>query len=101
MAYAAGVFRRLYRWMTDPTPPEVRPDRTVEVAWLPLWQAQLVVHELWEHEVPCALVEDSTSHLRLAAVQPMGRIFVMEPRRVRALEVIEATTGQHPPTLIG
>jgi hypothetical protein len=85
--------------MTDPTPPTVDPERTVEVAWLPLWQAQLVVHELWEADLPCVLVEDSTSHLRLAARGPMARIFVMEPRRARAVAVIEAVTGQTPPTL--
>ena len=91
---------RLYRWMTDPTPPAVNPDRTVEVAWLPMWQAHLVVHELWEQDVPCVMVEDSTSHLRLASLRPMARIFVMEPRRAPALAVIEQVIGTEPPTLV-
>ena len=86
--------------MTDPAPPEVKADRVVEVAWLPHWQAYLVVHELWEQDVPCTLVEDSTSHLRMASIQPMARIFVMEPRRARAEEVIESVTGSAPPTLV-
>jgi len=86
--------------MTDPTPPTINPERSVEVAWLPMWQAQLVVHELWEAEVPCVLVEDMTSHLRLASFQPMARIFVMEPRREVATAVIEPVTGQQPPTLV-
>jgi hypothetical protein len=86
--------------MTDPTPPAIDPERAVEVAWLPGWQAQLVLHELWETGVPCVLVEDMTSHLRMASFQPMARIFVMEPRRDAALAVIEATIGDQPPTLV-
>jgi len=86
--------------MTDPTEPEIKPDRMVEVAWLPFWQAHLVVHELWEQGVPCVLVEDSTSHLRLATMQTMARIFVMEPRRVVATEIIEATTGDQPTNVL-
>jgi hypothetical protein len=91
---------RLWQWMTDPSPPDVREDRTVEVAWLPLWQAQLVVHELWEGGVPCVMVEDFSSHLRLGAIQPMARIFVMEPRREAARRIIEQVTGEQPPTLV-
>jgi hypothetical protein len=94
------MIRRLWRWMTDPTEPEIKQDRTVEVAWLPLWQAHLVLHELWERDVPCVMVEDSTSHLRLAARGPMARIFVMEPRRARAAEIIELVTGVEPSTLV-
>jgi len=92
-AYSGTMLGRLWRWMTDPNPPEVRQDRTVELAWLPLWQAQLVIHELWENGVPCVMVEDFSSHLRMAAMQPMARIFVMEPRRAHALTVVEAVTG--------
>jgi hypothetical protein len=94
------VLRRLYRWMTDPTPPEIKPDRMVEAAWLPLWQAQLVVGALWEADVPCAMAEDSTSHLRLACIQPMARIFVMEPRKAEAQALIEDFTGEQPTTLV-
>ena len=61
-----------------PRPPD--PDRSAEAAWLPLWQAQLVLHELWERDVPAVIAEDFTSHLRFAAREPMARIYVMEPR---------------------
>ena len=52
----------------------------VEVAWLPLWQCQLALHDLWENEIPATMAEDHTSMLRFAAREPMGRIFVMEVR---------------------
>ena len=58
---------------------ETRPpdaDRSIEAAWLPLWQAQLVLHELWEREIPAVQSEDFTSHLRFGSREPMARIFV-------------------------
>ena len=61
-----------------PRPPD--PERTVEAAWLPMWQAQLVLHELWEREVPCVVSEDFTSHWRGGSSEPILHIFVMEPR---------------------
>ena len=65
-----------------------------------MWQAQLVVHEMWENDVPCVMAEDTTSQLRMAAFGPMARIFVMEPRRADAVEVIEAVIGERPPTTV-
>ena len=41
---------------------------------------QLVLHELWERDVPAVIAEDFTSHLRFGAREPMARIYVMEPR---------------------
>ena len=55
-------------------------DHVVEVAWLPLWQCQLALHDLWENEIPATMAEDHTSMMRFAAREPMGRIFVMEVR---------------------
>ena len=66
------------RRTATPRPP--RPDHVVEVAWLPLWQCQLALHDLWENEIPATMAEDHTSMLRFAAREPMGRIFVMEVR---------------------
>ena len=77
-------------------PRPIDPERTVEAAWLPLWQAQLVLHELWEHEIPAVMSEDFTSHFRFGAREPMARIFVMEPRLALAEAVIEEVIG-HPP----
>ena len=39
-------------------PPDA--ERSIEAAWLPLWQAQLVLHELWEREIPAVQSEDFT-----------------------------------------
>lgn len=80
-----------------PRPPD--PDRTCEVAWLPLWQSQLVLHELLERDIPAVVSEDLTSHFRGGSIQPMARIFVMEPRRKAAAEVIEEITGYPPANL--
>jgi hypothetical protein len=77
-----------------PRPPD--PERTCEAAWLPMWQAQLVLYELWESDIPAVMSEDFTSHLRFAAREPMARIFVTEPRLVAATEVIERVTGFPP-----
>jgi hypothetical protein len=87
----------LFHWIFgkhEPRPPD--PDRSAEAAWLPLWQAQLVLHELWEREIPAVMSEDHTSHMRFGAREPMARIFVMEPRLVQAEAVIEEVIG-HPP----
>ena len=83
---------------------ETRPpdaDRSIEAAWLPLWQAQLVLHELWEQDIPAVQSEDFTSHLRFGSREPMARIFVMEPRLADALDVITSVIGEEPATLHG
>ena len=75
-----------------------RPDRVVEVAWLPLWRCHLSLHDLWENEIPASMSEDHTSMLRFAAREPMGRIFVMETRAAAARAAIAACLGIDPPT---
>jgi hypothetical protein len=80
-----SLFGRAVHWVFgrhEPPPP--RPDRVVEVAWMPLWQAQLALHHLWEAEIPATLSEDHTSQLRFGAREPMARLFVMEPRLAAA-----------------
>ena len=94
-----GYRRRvgLFHWIFGkhpPRPPD--PNRTVEAAWLPLWQAQLVLHELWEDDIPAVMSEDFTSHLRFGARGPMARIFVIETRLADAVKVIEEVTGFPP-----
>ena len=75
----------------------IRPlDAADHAAWLPLWQAQLVLHELWEQDIPAVMSEDFTSHLRFAAREPMARIFVTETRLDAASKVIEKVTGYPP-----
>lgn len=90
---------RLRRWLTDPSPPDRPLDAMVEIAWLPLWQAHLVGHELWERGQPNALVEDHTSHLRLGAREPMARLFVLELRREAATALVAELIGDEPGTL--
>jgi hypothetical protein len=92
---SANPFRRLWKWLHSPSPPP-RPDATVEVAWLPLWQAQLVLHELWERSIPSVMSEDHTSHLRFGAREPMARVFVIAARAERAAAVIEEVIGGPP-----
>ena len=89
-----GIREWLFREVT-PRPP--RPDHIVEVAWLPLWQCQLVLHDLWENEIPATMSEDHTSMLRFAAREPMGRIFVMEVRADVARAAIKECLGFDPP----
>jgi len=72
-------------------------DRVVEVAWLPLWQCQLALHDLWENEIPATMAEDHTSMIRFAAREPMGRIFVMERRAQIARAAIARRIGVDPP----
>ena len=74
-----------------------RRDRVVEVAWLPLWQCQLALHDLWENEIPATMAEDHTSMMRFAAREPMARIFVMEVRAEAARATINACLGFDPP----
>ena len=74
-----------------------RQDRVVEVAWLPLWQCQLALHDLWENEIPATMSEDHTSMMRFAAREPMGRIFVMEVRAEIARAQIAECIGMEPP----
>lgn len=81
----------------DDAPRPPRPDRVVEVAWLPLWQAHLVLHELWERDLPVTMAEDHTSLLRYAAHEPMARLFAMEPRRDEVRRVITEIIGVEPP----
>lgn len=75
-----------------------RDDEMVEVAWLPLWQAQLVSHGMWERGIPNAMSEDHTSHLRGAAQLPMGRIFVLGLRYDAALAAATDLIGDEPIT---
>jgi hypothetical protein len=87
----------ILHWIFGKHPPRpVDPERTVEAAWMPMWQAHLVLHELWEREIPAVLSEDHTSHLIFTAREPMARIFVMEPELARAEAVIEELTGFPP-----
>ena len=64
-----------------PTPDR---ERVVELAWLPLWQAQLVLHHLWEADVPTTLSETAPVPWRIGMHEPMARLYVMERRLAAA-----------------
>jgi hypothetical protein len=68
----------------------------VEAAWLPLWQAQLVLYELWERDIPTVMAEDFSSQYRFGAREPMARLIVMEPRLEAASAAIAEITGYPP-----
>jgi len=71
----------LWNWVFGrQTPHEPRPDHVVELAWLPLWRAQLLLHHLWECDIPATMSEDHTSMLRFGAREPMAHLYVMETR---------------------
>ncbi len=61
-----------------------------------MWQAHLVLHELWERDIPAVVSEDHTSHLIMTAREPMARIFVMEPVLALAEAAIEEIIGFPP-----
>lgn len=87
----------LFNWIFGKHPPRpIDPERTVEAAWLPMWQAHLVLPELLERDIPAVLSEDHTSHMIMTAREPMARIFVMEPVLADAEAVIEEITGFPP-----
>jgi hypothetical protein len=92
-----GEAMGLFNWIFGkhpPRPPD--PERSVEAAWLPMWQAQLVLHELTERDIPAVVSEDHASHMIGMSREPMARIFVMEPLLSVAKAAIEEITG-HPP----
>lgn len=64
---------------------------------MPLWQAQLVLHHLWEAGVPTTLSEDSTSQLRFGAREPMAHLYVMEHRLPAARAALAEVTDQPDP----
>ena len=56
----------------------------VELARLPLWQAQLVLHHLWEAGVPVTMSEGAGMPLRFGDRQSLARLWVMEHRLAEA-----------------
>ena len=87
----------VFNWIFGKHPPRpIDPERSVEAAWLPLWQANLILHELTEREVPAVMSEDFSSNIAFGVREPMARIFVMEPFLAAAEAIIEEVTGEPP-----
>ena len=70
--------------------------RTVEAAWVPAWQSQMLTDELNASGIPAKVVEDYGINLLVHAREPMARIFVTEDRRAEAESLLEEWLG-HPP----
>src|SRR5687768_1314457 len=77
-------------------PKRPRADSVVELAWLPLWKAQLLLHHLWECGIPTTMSEDFTSQLRFGAREPMARLYVIEGRREAALAALAELESSPP-----
>ena len=63
-------------------------ERVVELASMPLWQAHLVLHHLWEAGVPTTMSEGGLGTLRSPSVEPTARLWVMERRLDEARAVL-------------
>lgn len=88
----------LWQWLFGRQAPRApRPDHVVELAWLPLWRAQLLLHHLWECDIPVTMSEDHTSMLRFGAREPMAHLYVMEPRLEAALAALAELDSNDPP----
>ena len=61
---------------------------------MPLWRAQLVLHHLWECEIPATMSEDHTAMLRFGSLEPMAHLYVMEER----LEAAQAAMAELEPS---
>jgi hypothetical protein len=91
------TLRGAWHWVFGKHPPKPpNPDRTVEAAWLPMWQAQMVTDELIAQGVPAVWNEDYAIHLGVYSRETMARIFVTEDRQAEAQEIIEDLTGVEP-----
>ncbi len=92
-----ATLRSAWHWVFGKHPPKPpSPDRTVEAAWLPLWQAPMIRDVLVAEGIPAVMSEDFGIHLTMYTREPMARIFVTEDRRAEALALIEEITGLPP-----
>jgi len=71
-------------------------DRTVEAAWVPMWQSQMLTDELRAAGIPAEAVDDFGLNMLVHSREPMARIFVTEDRKEEAEDVLAEILG-HPP----
>lgn len=92
-----GALRVAWTWLTGPRAPRPPdPDRTVEAAWVPLWQSQMICDELNAEGVPAVVTEDYGLNPLMSTREPMARIFVTEDRREEAEAMITDILGHEP-----
>jgi hypothetical protein len=92
------TLRSAFHWVFGKHPPRP-PDagRTVEAAWVPHWQARMIVDELVAEGIPAVMTEDFSIHLTMYNREPMARIFVTEDRQADARALVGEILG-HPPS---
>lgn len=91
------TFRSAWHWVFGkhpPRPPD--PDRVVEAAWVPTWQAPMLTDELNAAGIPARMAEDYEVTVTMFSREPMSRIFVTEDRAVEAVALITEITGTEP-----
>ncbi|MFK7917810.1 MAG: hypothetical protein AB8G14_07010 [Ilumatobacter sp.] len=92
-----GVWRSFWEYFWRSADEETAdPERTVEAAWLPLWQSQMITDELIASGIPAVVTDDFGLNMTMYSREPMARIFVTQDRVVEATAVIEEIIG-HPP----
>jgi hypothetical protein len=97
MGTSDGPGRSLWNWAFgkhEPRPPD--PGRTVEAAWVPTWQAQMLTDELVAEGIPAVVTDDFGMYITTYSREPMSRIFVTEDRLAEAEALIEEITGDPP-----
>lgn len=91
------TFREARDWLLgrdELAPPD--PERTVEAAWIPTWQGQMITDELIAAGIPAVVVEDFGINLTMYTREPMSRIFVTEDRKAAAEALIAEIIGHEP-----
>ena len=91
------TFRSAWHWVFGkhpPRPPD--PERTVEAAWVPFWQAQMLVDELVAAGHPGGDDGGLRSDRHDVHRETMARIFVTEDRKAEAEALIAEITGIPP-----
>lgn len=92
-----GIWRSFWKYFWRSADEETAdPERTVEAAWLPMWQGQMMTDELIASGIPAVVTDDFSLNMTMYSREPMARIFVTEDRAVEAAEIIEEMLG-HPP----
>ncbi len=89
--------RQAWDWLLGrdaPRPPD--PDRTVEAAWVPLWQSRMICDELNAEGIPAVVTDDYGLNPMMSTREPMARIFVTEDRRDDARHLVEEILGHAP-----
>jgi hypothetical protein len=88
------VVKSAWNWAFGKHPPRAAdPERTVEAAWIPAWQAQILTDELIAQGIPAVPTDDFEMYVTPFSREPMARIFVTEDRKAEAAQLFAEFTG--------